>query len=94
MLACIGIVGRHNGKREQQLILDHRDQFERLLTHLQRVIAFRHGIVRSTFPQHGIDELAVHRQGCRLQTTLANHLHLDIESAAHDDQPLLVTPKL
>ncbi|MNC59134.1 hypothetical protein D3C75_1089230 [compost metagenome] len=36
----------------------------------------------------------MHGKGRRLQTTLANHLHLDIELTAHDDHPLLVTPKL
>ncbi|MOA37116.1 hypothetical protein D3C78_1586890 [compost metagenome] len=61
MLACIGVVGRHNGECEQQLVLDQSDQIKRLLANFQRVVAFRQGILRSTFPKHGIDELAMHR---------------------------------
>lgn len=94
MLAFLGVVGRHNGKRQEQFVFDQFQQVERFFSQLQRVVAFRQTVRRTAFLKYRVDKLAVYRQESGLQTTLANHLHLDLEIAAHDDQLLLVAAKL
>ena len=90
MPAFVWFMSRHNGERQQQLVLDQIMQFKGFFTHFQRVIAFRQVFRSASFTEHGVGKLAMNRNLGSIQTALANHLHYDIQRATDDQQTLLI----
>ncbi len=83
----------NNRQSEQQLVLDQRQQIQRILSHFQHVVPLGQVLAARPFIHNRVIAFAVNRQNNRLQTTLANHLDFNIEPTVDDHSVLLVAPE-
>ena len=71
--------------------LDQRQQIQWIFAHFQHVIALGQRLGIRTFLHHRVMTLAADRQSDQFQTTLANHLDLNLELAVNTHSAALAT---
>ncbi len=83
----------NNRQSKQQLVFDQRQQIQRIFSHFQHVIALGQVLTARPLIDNGVIAFAVNGQNNRLQTTLANHLDVNIELTMDNHSTLLVAPE-
>lgn len=84
----------NNRQSKQKLVLDQRQQIQRILSHFQYVILPGKVVTARAFVHTGISALTVNRQNNRPQTTLAYHFDVNVQLAADDQGSLLITSEM
>ncbi len=84
----------NNRQSKQKLVLDQRQQIQRILSHFQYVILPGKVVTARAFVHNGISALTVNRQNNRPQTTLAYHFDVNVQLAADDQGALLITSEM